>query len=90
MPKYSSDEPVKYIGNFWGWRFSALGGILLVGLLLLAWGVARSRGLSLWDSIRETPVPLIGFGGQRVGGQADSLALDTTAGNLRPTPQQAQ
>ena len=81
MWKYDPAKPDEYLGNIWGWRFSAFGAALLLGLIGLAYGVARSRGLTLLEAVRETPAPVIGILPPR------APAVDTTAALRKSQPQ---
>ena len=78
MWKYNPADPDEYLGNMWGWRFSAFGAVLLVGLIALAVAVARSRNLSLADAVREARVPV------GTGLHPDSLRADSFMFNIRP------
>ncbi len=54
MWRYNPDNPDEYIGNIWGWKFSAFGAVLLIGLFALALAVSHSRGIGFWDAVRES------------------------------------
>ena len=54
MWRYRPDPNDEYVGNIWGWRFSLFGAGLIVVMVLLAWGVAHSRGRSLFDQPAAT------------------------------------
>ncbi len=53
MWRYDPENPNEYIGNIWGWKFSAFGAALLIGLFVLALATSHSRGLSFWDAVRD-------------------------------------
>ena len=49
MWRYQPNPDADDLGNIWGWRFSAFGGVLIVALLLLAFALARQRGRPFLD-----------------------------------------
>ncbi len=55
MWRYNPEDPDAYIGNIWGWRFSAFGAVLLFGLLALALFSSHRKGINFWDALREAP-----------------------------------
>jgi hypothetical protein len=52
MNIFKQKEEVKYMGNIWGWKVSALGGVLLVALLALM--VYRHVQLGVKPGFEET------------------------------------
>ena len=56
MWRYNPEDPDAYVGNIWGWKFSAFGAFLLIGLIVLALATAHRRGVSVWDAVRDTPM----------------------------------
>lgn len=49
MWRYQPDPDAEDLGNIWGWRFSAFGGIFILVLLLAALALARHRGRPFLD-----------------------------------------
>ena len=55
MWRYKPNAEDEYVGNVWGWKFSAFGAGLIVFMLVLAFFIARSRGKSIIDGGLSAP-----------------------------------
>jgi hypothetical protein len=57
MNIFKQREDAKYMGNIWGWKVSALGGVLLIALLSLM--IYRHIHLGIKPGFEETNFLLI-------------------------------